>query len=73
MKKKSRYRRKCSCGKYLADGVCPEGCDAYKKPALAVQRAQRGRKPESARYLSLAEVNVGLNNFLRNAKLRHAQ
>jgi len=52
---------KCSCGLTLVEGVCPEGCGNFKKPAEAIRLSERGAKPESTYgYLTVEQVNRGM-------------
>jgi hypothetical protein len=63
----SRYKPKCTCGVQLVDGVCPEGCSAYKAPKQAIRLSERGRKEESrvVGWLTAAEVDRGMTNVMR--------
>jgi hypothetical protein len=50
---------KCACGRAKIDGLCPHGCEAFKKrPAARVQRAP-GRD-----LLTAAEVDAAVKRVL---------
>lgn len=53
-------RSRCPCGKVRGvDGLCPYGCEAFRRPVDRIRAAERGRKAPVERYLTTQEASAG--------------
>lgn len=50
--------RRCSCSAYLgSDGLCPHGCERFRRPSDRVRSFEKGRRAEPDRLPSFVEVD----------------